>query len=71
MVQTEAAMKPLKAAADGAEKRRIIELADTAEARKLKVKLAAGYRILASYKMDQGVAGHISLRVPALPNTFG
>jgi ribulose-5-phosphate 4-epimerase/fuculose-1-phosphate aldolase len=71
MAQTEAAaMKRLRTAEDSSEKRRIVALADTPEARKLKVKLAAGYRILASYKMDQGVAGHISLRVPGAPEYF-
>lgn len=63
-------MKRLPAAADSDEKRRVIALADSAEARKLKVKLAAGYRLLARYGLDQGIAGHISLRVPDAPHYF-
>jgi ribulose-5-phosphate 4-epimerase/fuculose-1-phosphate aldolase len=63
-------MKRLPTALDGDEKRRVIELADTPEARKLKVRLAAGYRILARYGMGQGVAGHISHRVPGAPDYF-
>src|SRR5262245_45579425 len=63
-------MKRLPTAADDGEKRRVLELADSAEARKLKVKLAAGYRLLARYGLDQGVAGHISLRVPGAPGYF-
>lgn len=57
-------------APDDAEKRRAVELADTPEARKLKVKLAAAYRIIARLGLDSGVAGHISLRVPEAPNYF-
>lgn len=57
-------------AADSAEKDRIIQLADTPEARKLKVKLAAAYRIIARRGLDDGVAGHISLRVPGAPDYF-
>jgi len=57
-------------AADSAEKERIIQLADTPEARALKVKLAAAYRIIARMGLDDGVAGHISLRVPGAPDYF-
>lgn len=49
---------------------RVIELADTPEARELKIKLAAAYRILAVRGLDDGVAGHISLRVPGAPDYF-
>jgi ribulose-5-phosphate 4-epimerase/fuculose-1-phosphate aldolase len=63
-------MKRLNAAPDSGETRRVRALADTAEARKLKVKLAAAYRILAHYGLDQGIAGHISLRVPGAPDYF-
>src|SRR5579862_6465514 len=65
-----ATMQRLQRAPDSAENRRALELADTPEARKLKVKLAAGYRILARYGMGQGIAGHISLRVPGAPDYF-
>jgi ribulose-5-phosphate 4-epimerase/fuculose-1-phosphate aldolase len=71
MSETRPAVMPrLPAAADDAEKRRVLELADTPEARRLKVKLAAGYRILARCGMNQGVAGHISLRIPGAPDYF-
>jgi ribulose-5-phosphate 4-epimerase/fuculose-1-phosphate aldolase len=63
-------MKRLAPAPDDSETRQARTLADTPEARKLKVKLAAAYRILARYGMDQGIAGHISLRVPAAPDYF-
>jgi ribulose-5-phosphate 4-epimerase/fuculose-1-phosphate aldolase len=63
-------MVRLSAPTDEAEKRRVLELADTPEARKLKVKLAIGYRILARYGMGQGVAGHISLRIPGTEGYF-
>ncbi len=55
---------------DEQEKQRIVELANTAEARELRVKLAAAYRILARRGLDDGVAGHISLRVPGAPDYF-
>ncbi len=57
-------------AAPSEENRRAIELADTPEARELKFKLAAAYRMLAMRGLDEGVAGHISLRVPGAPNYF-
>src|SRR5262245_49643459 len=63
-------MTRMPSALDGDEKRRVMEMADTSEARKLKVNLAAGYRILARYGMGQGVAGHISHRVPGAPEYF-
>jgi ribulose-5-phosphate 4-epimerase/fuculose-1-phosphate aldolase len=63
-------MKRLEAAPDSRETRQARELADTPEARRLKVKLAAAYRILAHYGLDQGIAGHISLRVPGAPDYF-
>ncbi|MEZ6069249.1 MAG: hypothetical protein R3C10_03040 [Pirellulales bacterium] len=58
-------------AADGDEKRRVLKLADAPEARELRVKLAAAYQILAQAGLDDGLAGHISLRVPAHPTTSG
>jgi ribulose-5-phosphate 4-epimerase/fuculose-1-phosphate aldolase len=64
------AMKRLEEAPDSSETRHARALADTTEARKLKVKLAAAYRILARYRLDQGVAGHISQRVPGAPDYF-
>jgi ribulose-5-phosphate 4-epimerase/fuculose-1-phosphate aldolase len=51
-------------------KRHALKMADTPEARKLKVKLAAAYRIIARQGLDAGVAGHISLRVPGAPDYF-
>lgn len=59
-----------KVAAASAEKDRVIRLADTPEAREQRVKLAAAYRILARLGLDDGVAGHISLRVPGAPEYF-
>jgi len=59
-----------KVAAASVEKDRIVRLADTPEAREQKVKLAAAYRILARLGLDDGVAGHISLRVPGAPEYF-
>jgi ribulose-5-phosphate 4-epimerase/fuculose-1-phosphate aldolase len=57
-------------AARSEETDRIIELADTPQAREEKIKLAAAYRLLARRGLDDGVAGHISLRVPGAPNCF-
>src|SRR5262245_59525635 len=57
-------------APDDAESRRAIELADSAEARGAKVKLAAAYRLIAHHGLDAGIAGHISLRVPGAPRYF-
>lgn len=57
-------------AADSDEKSRVIAIADSPEARVLKVKLAAAYRIIARAGLDDGVAGHISLRVPGAPDYF-
>jgi ribulose-5-phosphate 4-epimerase/fuculose-1-phosphate aldolase len=71
MPETESAeMKRLSAAAETSETEHVRALADTTEARKLKVKLAAAYRILARYGLDQGIAGHISQRVPGAPEYF-
>lgn len=64
------AMKILPTAAQTDESQRVLALADTPEARQLKVKLAAGYRLLAKYGLDQGIAGHVSLRVPGAPGYF-
>jgi ribulose-5-phosphate 4-epimerase/fuculose-1-phosphate aldolase len=52
------------------ERDRALELADTPEARAERVKLAAAYRILARLGLDDGLAGHISLRVPGAPEYF-
>lgn len=57
-------------APDNDETRRAIELADTPESRELKFKLAAAYRMLADRGFDEGVAGHISVRVPGAPDYF-
>lgn len=57
-------------APDTEENRRAIELADTPAARELKFKLAAAYRMLADRGFDEGVAGHISVRVPEAPDYF-
>ena len=56
---------------DTAEKERIVEIANSPEARQEKIKLAAAYRILARRGLDDGVAGHISLRVPGARITSG
>lgn len=57
-------------AADDGERRRVLELADTPEARRQRVKLAAAYRIIARLGLDAGIVGHISLRVPGAPSYF-
>lgn len=57
-------------APDTEESRNAIAAADTAEARELKFKLAAAYRMLADRGFDEGVAGHISVRVPGAPGYF-
>ncbi len=71
MLKTEPVdMRRLTTAPESSETQQVRELADTAEARKLKVKLAAAYRILARYGLDQGIAGHISQRVPGAADYF-
>lgn len=55
---------------DAEEKSRVIELANTPQAREERVKLAAAYRMLARRGLDDGIAGHISLRVPGAPEYF-
>ena len=55
---------------DADEKQRILELANTPEAREERVKLAAAYRMIARRGLDDGIAGHISLRVPGAPSYF-
>jgi ribulose-5-phosphate 4-epimerase/fuculose-1-phosphate aldolase len=57
-------------APDDADTRRARELADTPEARRQRVKLAAAYRLIARHGLDAGTAGHISLRVPGAPDYF-
>lgn len=52
------------------EKARVLRLANTPAAWEEKVKLAAAYRILARKGLDDGVAGHISMRVPGAPDYF-
>lgn len=59
-----------KQAAASTERERVIELANTPLARAERVKLAAAYRILARLGLDDGLAGHISLRVPGAPEYF-
>ena len=67
---TNGEMKILPTLLDSDERKRILELADTTEARKQKVNLAAGYRLLAKYGLDQGIAGHVSARVPGASDYF-
>ncbi|MBM4361270.1 MAG: class II aldolase/adducin family protein [Deltaproteobacteria bacterium] len=43
---------------------------NTPECREIKAKLAAGFRILARRRMDDGIAGHISCRVPGAVDEF-
>lgn len=57
-------------APDSEETRHAIAAADTPAARELKFKLAAAYRMLADRGFDEGVAGHISVRVPDAPGYF-
>ncbi len=57
-------------APDNDETRRAIALAETPESRELKFKLAGAYRMLADRRFDEGVAGHISVRVPGAPGYF-
>lgn len=59
-----------KTAENDPERQRVLELADTPEARRERVKLAAAYRMIARFGLDAGIAGHISLRVPGAPNYF-
>ena len=56
------------AAAD--EREKIVAVANAPHNREEKVKLAAAYRIIARRGLDDGVAGHISLRVPGAPHYF-
>lgn len=55
---------------DSDERDRVLELANTEQARRERVKLAAAYRIIARKGLDDGIAGHISLRVPGAPDYF-
>jgi len=55
---------------DQDEKQRVVELANTPKAREERIKLAAAYRLLARRGLDDGIAGHISLRVPGAPEYF-
>ncbi|HEY4311913.1 MAG TPA: class II aldolase/adducin family protein [Pirellulales bacterium] len=57
-------------ASDSAEKEWVLEIANSQEARHERVKLAAAYRIIARHGLDDGLAGHISLRVPGAPDYF-
>jgi ribulose-5-phosphate 4-epimerase/fuculose-1-phosphate aldolase len=43
---------------------------DSPESVELKTKLAAAFRIIARRRMDDGIAGHISVRVPGAPDEF-
>lgn len=65
-----AVIRHSKRSDDASEKERVIELANTTEARRERAKLAAAYRILARRGLDDGVAGHISLRVPGASHHF-
>ena len=60
----------VQTAPDTEEKQRVIAIADSPESRELKFKLAAAYRMLADRGLDEGLAGHISLRVPGAPDHF-
>jgi ribulose-5-phosphate 4-epimerase/fuculose-1-phosphate aldolase len=59
-----------RVSSDAEEKKRIVALANTPQAREERVKLAAAYRMLARLGLDDGLAGHISLRVPGAPDYF-
>src|SRR4051812_16134963 len=52
------------------ERDRILQLADSPLARAERIKLAAAYRIIARMGLDDGIAGHISLRLPGAPDYF-
>jgi ribulose-5-phosphate 4-epimerase/fuculose-1-phosphate aldolase len=41
-----------------------------AESAELKIKLAAAFRIIAQHGLDDGIAGHISVRVPGASDQF-
>lgn len=43
---------------------------DSPEAVELKRKLAAAFRIIAFHGLDDGIAGHVSVRVPGAPGEF-
>lgn len=70
MITDPSAIVRNKTMSDTSEKERILEIANSHEARQQRVKLAAAYRILARRGLDDGVAGHISLRVPGAPEYF-
>ena len=55
---------------DEGENERVLRLANTEKAKRERVKLAAAYRIIARMGLDDGIAGHISLRVPDAPDYF-
>ncbi len=59
-----------RTASNTAERERVIAIADSPDCRALRVKLAAAYRILARLGLDDGLAGHISLRMPDAPDYF-
>ncbi len=59
-----------RVAAASAETDEVLRLADSPRGREERVKLAAAYRILARLGLDDGIAGHISLRVPGAPEYF-
>jgi ribulose-5-phosphate 4-epimerase/fuculose-1-phosphate aldolase len=52
------------------EREKVLAIASSKQNRIEKVKLAAAYRLLARRGLDDGIAGHISLRVPGAPNYF-
>lgn len=59
-----------KQATDRTDTARVLELADSRHGRELRVKLAAAYRMIARRGLDDGIAGHISLRVPGAADHF-
>lgn len=56
--------------ASAEEREKVIAIANSSQNRAEKVKLAAAYRLLARRGLDDGIAGHISLRVPGAPHYF-
>lgn len=59
---------------DPEERARVLDLAGKTEAREAKIRLAAGFRVLAHvgvvHGLYEGLYGHISLRVPTAPDYF-
>lgn len=55
---------------DAEERQRVVELANSPQAREERQKLAAAYRMIKRRGLDDGIAGHISLRVPGAAEYF-